>query len=1350
MYRTGDLVRRREDGNLEFLGRTDNQVKIRGYRVELGEIGAVLTEHPDVTHATVIADDDKRLIAYVVSSVEPAVLRAFLKDRLPDYMVPAAIVPVDTMPLTVNGKLDVAALPAPTVSPSVSRAPASAEETVLCALFAEVLGVPEVGIDDNFFDLGGHSLLATRLIGRARRALGAELAIRDLFEAPTVAELARRAHTETARPALVPADRPAEVPLSFAQQRLWMIQQLDPDSAAYNFPMVVRLRGPLNIDVFRQAIGDVMDRHEILRTIIDGQHQRILPSADPVIEIVEHHEDLVVKAIARPFDLTAEVPLRITIGRIADDDHVVALVFHHIATDEWSDQPFLRDLADAYAGNALRPLPVQYADYTLWQRRLLDDWAAGQLDYWMRTLDGMPEELELPTDRPRPARPSFEGGEVPINLEPAAFDQLVAETGVSKFMVLHAAVAALLHRLGAGEDIPLGAPIAGRSDEALADLIGFFVNTLVLRTNLSGNPTFRQVVDRVRETDLAAFSNADVPFEAVVERLNPVRSASRNPLFQVMIGYHSRADDQFSVPGLEIEPIPVQTRTAKFDLVFSFTDHSGRIEYAADLFDHATVEALAVRLTRLLDAVLADPDTPIGDIDLLTEDEHRLVVHGFNATDRVVEDATIPELFERRVAGSPDALAVDDLTYAELNQRADEIAAHLASCGVGQEDVVAVELPRSAELVATIIGVLKVGAAFLPIDPSLPDERIRYMLEDSGAKSPEGRLHGTGRREGVLQGTSGAAYVIYTSGSTGRPKGVVVTHEGIASLVATAVDRMGVGPGSTVLQFASVGFDVAVFELVMALCVGGRLVIAPDEVRVPDKRLTDFLHDKGITHMILPPSLVSALPPECELPQGSTILVGTETVPPDLINRWAGRVNLLAAYGLTEATVNSTLWQAEPGWDRAVPIGVPDPNTRAYVLDSRLRPVPPGVIGELYVAGRGLARGYLNQPGLTAERFVACPFGGRMYRTGDRARWRVDGNLDFLGRVDNQVKIRGFRIELGEVEAALASHPDVTQSAAVADGSRLIGYVTGPANPDVVRDHLARLLPDYLIPAAIIPLDGPLPLTSNGKLDRRALPAPDWTAMVGDARPATPEERTLAEAFAEILGLPHVGVHDNFFTLGGHSMAAMLLVGRIGSLSIRDIFDTPTVAGLAVRLTSATSERSNATSRSAPTRRCGSTSTTGSCGCGCTTRRWTSGPPFRCSAILTRPTARGPTGRHRRGSRCRSPTPTTPAGPWSCSVTPTIPPAGTRTSFATGGGHCVGWISALRRNVRPGSSGSCSIPSCTKRSVRSRQRPVPACSWCWLPRWQRCCRAMITRSGPWSRAGPRPCSPIWSAVSSTR
>ncbi|SFB60741.1 non-ribosomal peptide synthase domain TIGR01720/amino acid adenylation domain-containing protein [Amycolatopsis marina] len=1280
MYRTGDLVRRRADGILDFLGRTDDQVKIRGYRVELGEITAALTACPEVASAAVVAAGSagaRRLVGYVVldtaTGTEPGEavltrLRARMKASLPDYMVPAALVEVASLPLTVNGKLDVRALPSAAPSTGTGRAPRSAEEETLRALFADLLGVPDpstVGIDDNFFDLGGHSLLATRLVSRARTAWASELTIRDLFEAPTVAELVERIgrNRGAARPALVAGPRPDELPLSHAQQRLWVLQEMEETSAAYNFPLVMRVHGALDLDAWRGALTDVTTRHEALRTVFEVREgtpvQRVVPAADanPMCELRDltgHGADAVAAAIGelvtRPFDLATELPLRVTLLRVAEREHVVVLLLHHITTDEWSDRPFLRDLAEAYdarlRGTApgWEPLAVQYADYALWQRELLgdtsdpDSLAATQLDYWQRTLDGAPEELELPADRPRPARPSFAGAEHEVELDDetcAALRELAQNSGASMFMVLHAAVAALLHRLGAGTDIPLGAPIAGRTDEALDELVGFFVNTLVLRTDVTGDPAFGELVDRVRELDLAAFSHADVPFEAVVERLNPVRSLARNPLFQVMIGYHHRSGEPLELPGLRVEDVPHEAGTAKFDLVFSFTEYAAggriscRLEYATDLFDADTVVRLGARLVRLTAALAADPGRPVGRVDLLTDAERALVLQDFNATSRRVEEASLPELFARRAAERPDAVAVTErgrsVTYAELDEQARRVARLLAARGAGAESVVGIAVPRSVEMVAAILGVLKLGAAYLPLDLSHPEDRLAYMVEDSdallivGTEAVAGKIPATdgtaflaldapavsaelaaplsepdraGQEAAAVRSLDQAAYVIYTSGSTGRPKGVVVPHEGIASLVATAVDRMGLSRDSTVLQFASIGFDVAVFELAMALCHGGTLALIPEEARVAGPALTDFLREQGVTQMILPPSLVSALPPECELPAGSTILVGTETVPPDLFERWAGRVNLIAAYGLTEATVNSTLWNSGEwhtrGWQGPVPIGQPDPNTVCYVLDAGLRPVPPGVTGELYVGGRGLARGYLGRPGLTAQRFVPDPFGppgARMYRTGDRARWRRDGNLDFLGRVDGQVKIRGFRVELGEVEATLTAHPSVLQAAVVADRTgdivRLVAYVvpgSGPVSSGDLRAHAARLVPEHMIPALVIELDGPLPLTPNGKLDRRALPAPDWSELTGDALPATAEERKLARLFGEILELPEVGVHDNFFELGGHSMSSMRLLGRIRSelgaeLTIRDVFDAPTVAGIAVRLTSAGGDR---------------------------------------------------------------------------------------------------------------------------------------------------------------------------------
>ncbi|BCN62366.1 hypothetical protein RE9431_08210 [Prescottella equi] len=1264
MYRTGDLVRRAPDGNIDFLGRTDDQVKIRGHRVELGEVESVLAAHESVRQAAVIADAGpggiKRLVAYVVGAGAPVSalgsqdLAKYARAVLPDYMVPAAVIAVDELPMTVNGKLDVRALPS---AESVlgqgsgeSREPRNALEGTLCRLFAEVLELEvDLGIDDNFFDLGGHSLLATRLISRARAVLAAELTMRDLFEAPTAAELAERVsgRDRSTRPVLVAGERPERLPLSPAQQRLWVIQQIERDTAgsssAYNFPIVLRLRGDLDPEAFTAALADVIARHEVLRTVF-GEHdgepvQLILGSARPDVTVVDAAADevpaLVAAAVGRPFDLATEIPLRATVIRVGEGEQVLALVLHHIATDEWSDRPLLRDLMVAYAARVQgaapewAPLPVQYADFTLWQRALLgepsdaDSLITRQLDYWHGVLDGAPEELALPADRTRPARPSFAGGAIELDLDVAttrALRTLARAHGASMFMVLHAASAALLQRLGAGDDLPLGAPVAGRTEQGLDDLIGFFVNTVVLRTDVSGDPTFAELLARVKALDLAAFSHADVPFESVVERLNPARSLARNPLFQVMVGYHSRTADPVPSPDLTLAPVAIEERTAKFDLVFNWTEFLDedrvqlRLEYSADLFDRDTVDRMVRRQVAVLGAVAVDPATRVSDVDVFLDGEREAVLREFNDTARPVEELTLPEAFDRWVQETPDAIAVADsggeATFAELDKRSRSIAAVLATRGVGAESVVGLAVPRSIDMVASVLGVLRLGAAYLPLDLTHPADRISYMLEDSGARillSTEAEskrvvadgldrlllddprviaaLYGRAADElpSPPAGLDHAAYVIYTSGSTGRPKGAVLPHEGIMSLVATAEDRMKLTTGSVVMQFASVGFDVAVFELSMALCTGSTLVIIPEQARVAGPELTDFMHERKVTHAILPPSLMAALPPGCTVPEGCTVLVGTETVPPDLIGRWAERLNLLAAYGLTEATVNNTLWQAQPGWTQAVPIGIPDPNEQAFVLDDRLRPVPPGIAGELYIAGRGLARGYLGRPDLTAGRFVANPFGpGRMYRTGDRARWRTDGNLDFLGRVDDQVKIRGFRIELGEIIAALASHPAVSQAAVVADRdgeiTRLVGYVSpefeddgvtaAVVDPSEVRAHAARTLPDYMVPTLVVALPGALPLTPNGKLDRKALPAPDWSTLGGDGVPRDEVETELCEVVSEVLHLPSIGIHDGFFDLGGHSMAAMKLVGRVRSMfevdiTIRDVFDAPTVAELA-------------------------------------------------------------------------------------------------------------------------------------------------------------------------------------------
>ncbi|WP_433799504.1 amino acid adenylation domain-containing protein [Actinomycetospora sp. CA-084318] len=1238
MYRTGDLVRRRPDGILDYLGRTDDQVKIRGHRVEPGEVAAAVSALAGVHRAAVVADrrglGGARLVAYVVGRTDG--VRDELRTRLPDHLVPAAVVAVDDLPLTVNGKLDVGALPAPDLAaPGSGRAPAGPVEETLCGLFADVLGLWQgersdgekcpVGPDDAFFDLGGHSLLATRLLSRARQALSADLTLRDLFDAPTPAGLAAHVGERTsARPELAHRDVDGDVPLSPAQQRLWMLAQLDGAGAAYHYPLVVRLTGDLDADALEAALTDVVARHVPLRTVVgrggrsdgdgSGEKQRVLER--PTLRLARASasgdvDERVDAEIARPFALDRELPIRALL--ISDgDEHVLVLTLHHIATDEWSDRPFAADLATAYTarrdGHApdFEPLPVDYLDYTRWQSELLDAVGAEQLAFWARTLDGAPEELVLPNDRPRPARPTFTGGSVTLPLDTevsAGLRALAAEHGASTFMVLQAAVATLLARVGAGVDLPLGAPVAGRDDPRLDDLVGFFVNTVVLRTDLSGAPGFGELVDRVRATDLAAFAHADVPFEAVVSHLDPPRTVARTPLFQVMVGHHVRSGAPLELPGVEATEVDVAHRTAMFDLVFSFAETDGdltlHLEYAADLFDPESARQLAARFAVVARTVVGSPDTPVDDLDvLLTREREALARFGGSPTARPVEEETVAAAFARWVATTPDAVAVADehreLSYREL----DALAAGIASLlEVAPGDVVGVAVPRSVTMVATVLAVLRRGAAWLPLDLAHPADRLEHMLRDSGAAlvvvtpetDPTTPVVGTRLvlpealpDEGpgpVAVPLAATAYVIYTSGSTGRPKGVAVPHEGIASLAATAVDRMGVTAESRVLQFASVGFDVAAFELVMGLTLGARLVVLPDEARVAGPALTTFLREHRITHAILPPSLVAALPDDATIPDGTTVLVGTETVPPAVVARWAERLDLFVAYGLTEATVNSTLWRARPGWEGPLPIGEPDPNTVVRILDGRLRPVPPGVAGDLYVGGRGLATGYLGRPGLTAGRFVAAPDGARIYRTGDRARWRADGAVDFLGRDDDQVKVRGVRIEPGEVAAALADHPEVRQAVVVADSdgdlTRLVGYVTpdGAPDPASVRDHAAARLPEHMVPSLVIVV-GEIPLTPNGKLDRRTLPAPDWSALVGGVAPATPDEARLAELVADTLRLETVGVTDDFFALGGHSMAAMRLLSAIrteldAELAVRDVFEAPTVRALAVRVAGA-------------------------------------------------------------------------------------------------------------------------------------------------------------------------------------
>lgn len=1255
MYRTGDLVSWRADGVLEFQGRVDHQVKLRGFRIELGEIEALLGRHEGVGQVMVMAREDRpgdmRLVAYCTPSGETAELavelRRFAAASLPVYMVPSAVVVLDALPLNANGKVDRKALPVPhAASADRGRTARDPREEILCGLFAEVLGVASVSIDDDFFALGGHSLLATRLASRARSVLGAEMGIADLFQAPTVAELGERIQGGRTRPALRPLDRPDALPLSFAQRRLWFVGQVEGPSSAFNVSLALRLSGPLDTAALEAALGDVVARHEALRTVFHETggvpHQVVLDGTTR--PLLTRSGGTVAEAAAHVFDTATDLPFHAYLRVCGPDEHVLVLVLHHIAGDGWSLDPLFRDLAEAYearrtGGAPVRAaLPVQYADYTLWQRDLLgSDEDPGsllsrQLAFWKGALAGLPDELALPADRPRPPVASYRGAVVPLALDAALHARLTGlakENGVTLFMVLQAALATLLNRFGAGEDIPIGAPVAGRMDEALDDLVGFFANTMVLRVDLSGRPTFNELLARVREANLAAYAHQDVPFERLVEELNPVRSLARHPLFQVMLAFNNTAEATLEFPGVTARYESTGSAGAKFDLTANLTEHhgadgapagiGGALEYATDLFDASTAETLAAAWERLLRAVAEDPALPIGSADVLAPAERHRILTEWNDTATDVPSGTVPAQFEAQVARTPEGTAIVfedvELTYAELNARANRLAHLLIERGAGPERTVALVLGRSVEMVVSMLAVLKTGGAYLPVDPGYPTARITHMLQDCG---PALLLATTDSAHAIPEGTAAPtllldtveelatahpaaadprdanptdadrtapllpahrAYVIYTSGSTGRPKGVMVSHVGVSSLVDSLAVRVGMGPGDRMLQFASPSFDAALAETVMALLTGATLVLAPAERLAAGEQLAGLIAQHRVTHAIIAPAALAVMSPD-QLPSIRVLMVAGEATPGELVARWSVGRTLINAYGPTETTVCATMSGPLSGSD-APPIGGPISNARTYVLDDRLQPVPAGVPGELYVSGIGLARGYLNRPGLTSERFVACPFaaGERMYRTGDLVRWRSDGGLDFLGRVDDQVKLRGFRIELGEVEAALGRHEDVGQVVVVAredrtGDRRLVAYctsVTGdPALAAELRGFAAAELPGYMVPSAVVVLDA-MPLSVNGKVDRKALPAPDYTAVSSRRGARTPVEELLCGLFAEVLGLDAVGIDDSFFELGGHSLLATRLLSLVRSelgadVGIRDLFEFPTVAELARRL----------------------------------------------------------------------------------------------------------------------------------------------------------------------------------------
>ncbi|WP_067571788.1 non-ribosomal peptide synthetase, partial [Nocardia acidivorans] len=1287
LYRTGDLVKRTESGVIEYLGRSDFQVKIRGLRIELGEIDNALTAHPDVDYAATLGktlpSGAVALVSYVLPStgttLDTAELAAFIGESLPAYMVPAAIVLLDEIPLTPVGKLDRNALPEPVFAARDFRAPATPTEEAVAQVFATLL-IPDspdarVGADDDFFELGGNSLLAAQAAARIGTALDVRVPVHVLFEASTVAALAQRLDGETAPaasgPALGSLPRPDRIPLSFAQQRMWFLNRFDPDSAVDNIPLAVRLSGAIDIEALRAAARDLVARHEVLRTIypeVDGEgYQLVLPVDDPraapelaVVDIdaaeIPHR---VAEIVGAGFDVTAAPPIRLRLLRIAPQEHVLVATVHHISGDGVSMGPMARDLVTAYAERvngrepAWTPLDVHYADYAVWQRATLgseddpESLLAQQISYWRATLDDLPDELVLPSDRPRPAVASYRGGTYGFRIGDqvyAAARRLAESRNTTLFMVVHSALAILLARLSGTRDIAIGTPVAGRGAAELDDLIGMFVNTLVLRTDIDPATSFEDLLKQVRDSDVRAFGHADVPFERLVELLDPARSQARNPLFQVMLAFQNMAPTRLELPGLSVAGADLEIPFAKFDLQLTMqeshdehgdaTGLAAEFSYALDLFDEPTVALFAERFERILAAVAADPGASVGDIALFDAAERQRVVRDWNATGFDLEAAvglpegispTLVSMFDAQAAATPDAIALvfegERLTYRELQQRANRMARRLmmGQFALEPEALVALAIRRSTELVVAMYAVVQAGAAYVPIDPDQPLDRIGHILDTAQPRmilTTHADGFASGRTittlavedlEQAAQGLDGAritdaerneplrpdntAYVIFTSGSTGKPKGVAVSHRAIVNRLVWMQAQYRLTADDAVLQKTPATFDVSVWEFFWPLQAGARLVVAkPDGHRDP-AYLARIIAEQGITTAHFVPSMLSVFVSTLSGSDTSglalrQVFASGEALPGGTAQQLraltGARVHNL--YGPTEAAVDVTYHEVTDLDGVTVPIGAPVFNTRVYVLDSRLNPVPVGVAGELYLAGVQLARGYVARPDLTADRFVADPFGHgeRMYRTGDLVKWDAAGELEYLGRTDFQVKLRGLRIELGEIEAALLARPGVTQAVVVvrADphaGDQLIGYVVAGelddarrvAVADELKAALAQALPSYMVPSALLVLDE-FPLNASGKLDRKALPAPVFEAKVFRA-PATPIEEIVAGVFAELLGAERVGADDDFFDLGGNSLIATRAVARVNealdtNVAVRELFETSTVSGLAARI----------------------------------------------------------------------------------------------------------------------------------------------------------------------------------------
>ncbi|WP_149030781.1 non-ribosomal peptide synthetase [Moorena producens] len=1284
LYKTGDLAHYLPDGNIQFLGRLDDQVKIRGYRIELGEIEVLLSQHPNLKQAVVLAredNQDKRLVAYLVPGQSESApveteqvqlvsqVRNFLQEQLPDYMIPAAFVVLEALPLTPSGKINRRALPAPNKSRRDLVvdfvAPRTPTEEILASIWAEVLGLEEIGIYDNFFHLGGDSIQVIQLLSRIRNTFSVELPLHYLFEDPTIAKLSQNILDTTNKhnqllPPIKLVNKEEELPLSFPQQRLWFVEQIEQSLSAYNEQTALHLRGSVDVTILEQVLTEIVNRHEVMRSnvkMVDGSPVMVisphLKITLPIVDLQQLTEpeqfaqlqQLAVKEAKRPFDLAEGLLLRVSLLRLGQEEHILLLTIHHIIWDGWSMGVFIEELSALYSAfcsqqpSPLPELPIQYRDFASWQRQ----WFTGevlenQLNYWKQQLAGIPALLELPTDRPRPPVQTHQGSSLDFELNGELTEKLKAlsqASGATLYMTLLAAWATLLYRYSSNDDIAIASPIANRTRPEMEPLIGFFANIIVLRNDLSGNPSFLELLARVRSCAMEAYANQDVPCEQLVEVLKPERSLSHSPLFQVMFVFQQAPIQKQKFASLTLTPLSLKSAIAKFDLTLLMEETGSgieaKLEYNSDLFYQPTIVRMVGHFKTLLEGIVANPQAQVSKLPLLTAAERQQLLVEWNNTDSdYPQDKCVHQLFEQQVEKTPDAVAVvfdgEQLTYKQLNQRANQLAHHLLSLGVRPEVLVGICVERSIEMIVGLLGILKAGGAYVPLDSNYPAERLSYILADSGVEvlltqqqllsslpSHTARVVCLDSDWGTIEqhtqenlevgvGSDNLAYAIYTSGSTGQPKGVLVEHKNVVRLFAATQSWYHFNANDVWTNFHSIAFDFSVWEIWGALFYGGRLVIVPYWTSRDPQSFYDLLCSENVTVLNQTPSAFRQL---IQVEQSHNtqaqlnlrlVIFGGEALDLQSLKPWFEQYGdktpqLVNMYGITETTVHVTYRPLTINDlnSNGSAIGCPIPDLQMYILDENLQPVPIGVTGEMYVGGAGVTRGYLNREQLNNERFIPNPFNhkqeSRLYKTGDLARYLPNGDIDYKGRIDNQVKIRGFRIELGEIEAVLGQHPAVRETVVVArkdqaDQKRLVADIVSEQEDltsSQLRQFLKQKLPDYMIPSGFAFLEK-FPLTPNGKVDRRALPELDQSNRPQEAGFVSPRnslELQLSQIWSDLLNVHSVGVNDNFFDLGGHSLLAVDLMARIKqqfgtNLPLITLFTEPTIENQASLLINAT------------------------------------------------------------------------------------------------------------------------------------------------------------------------------------